>query len=105
MSYFDYSVGISHIRHFGKNILFQTIVSHLTGEFEYIDFGSISETYNTIYSSDEFAYILGYNGKMLVIDENKNHEVFNPFSELEKEINYFYIQGSTLKLVKFMWLK
>lgn len=32
LDYFDYEVGIDHIKHYGEDILFQTLVSHKTGE-------------------------------------------------------------------------
>ncbi len=32
LDYFDQKVGISHINHFGDNVLFQTIASHVTGD-------------------------------------------------------------------------
>lgn len=32
LNYFDYEVGVDHIMHYGEDILFQTLVSHKTGE-------------------------------------------------------------------------
>ncbi|MGQ4665438.1 hypothetical protein ACUIJN_06295 [Metabacillus halosaccharovorans] len=32
VDYFDYEVGVDHIMHYGENVLFQTLVSHKTGE-------------------------------------------------------------------------
>lgn len=32
LNYFDYVVGVDHIMHYGENVLFQTLVSHKTGE-------------------------------------------------------------------------
>ncbi|WP_226528924.1 hypothetical protein [Metabacillus niabensis] len=32
LDYFDYEVGVDHIMHYGESVLFQTLVSHKTGE-------------------------------------------------------------------------
>ncbi|MDX8365478.1 hypothetical protein [Cytobacillus sp. IB215665] len=33
--YFNYEVGVNHIKHYGEDVLFETLVSHLTGDQNY----------------------------------------------------------------------
>ncbi|GIN73085.1 hypothetical protein J14TS2_35600 [Bacillus sp. J14TS2] len=76
LDYFDYEVGVDHMQHFGDDVLFQTIVSHKTGEqntnFDTGEFNiSISnattqESFETEYGHvPKWTPILSFAGKMI----------------------------------------
>ncbi|WP_142317299.1 hypothetical protein [Bacillus sp. AFS017336] len=75
LNYFKYTVGVDHILHYGKDILFQTIVSHKTGdqnldlktnEFNMsISNYSSEESFETEYGhTPKWTPLLGFNNKV-----------------------------------------
>ena len=82
LDYFDYSVGVDHIRHYGNHTLFQTIVSHKTGDQnthpETYDFNvSISDYTAKDSFETEFGYapkwtpLLQFNNKLIYATAGK----------------------------------
>ncbi|MBS4196274.1 hypothetical protein [Lederbergia citri] len=157
VDYLENKVEIDHIRHYGDEIVFQTLASHKTGnqgfystisnattqqsiETDYrrsplsaplLDFngkvlygtagtvgddddyehhgiavadlinGSITyETFGTdnislipLFSTKDYAYIMGDNGKMYVYDQDFQFKIYEPFKHLPKQ-DYYDTSGS-----------
>lgn len=168
IDYFDYDVGIDHIMHYGEDIIFQTLVSHKTGDqnvkadtFEFnvsisnystkknfeteyghapkwapllnfnnkvlygtsgqvnenneykndglgiIDLQNQNAVYKLpagatdvtpIYSTEEYAFILGDFGRVFVYDKNFQNKVYEPFSEISKQGVFFMEESPPLLL-------
>jgi hypothetical protein len=163
VDYADYEVGVDHIMHYGKDTLFQTLVSHKTGEqnmkVETNEFNVSLSNYSTqqsfeteygrapkwspllqfqnkviygtsgqvnenddyenagigivdvdkqtveyelpeeasdltpIYATDEYAYILGDDGKLFVYNKDFQYKVFQPFTGMTSD-DLFYSEDS-----------
>lgn len=76
IQYFEYETGVNHIMHFGSDILFNTIVSHKTGDQDVIpetaqfkvSFSNFTKqkSYETEYGREpSFTPILQFNGKLI----------------------------------------
>lgn len=151
LGYFDYKVGMDHIRHYGDDVVFQTLASHKTGdqgfyssisnvttqqsletdylrsphssplldfngkvlygtlgiveddEYEYhglavADLHNESIKYETfgtdnislipLFSTTDYAYIMGDNGKMYVYDQDFQFKIYEPFKHLPRQDDY-----------------
>ncbi|MDY7221210.1 hypothetical protein [Halalkalibacterium halodurans] len=76
LSYFGYDVGVNHIEHFGEDVLFETIVSHKTGDQNYkpetsefnvsISNSTTEKSFETEYGfSPKWAPLLDFQGKII----------------------------------------
>ncbi|KAA0548979.1 hypothetical protein FZW96_03445 [Bacillus sp. BGMRC 2118] len=168
LDYFKFDVGVDHIKHYGKDVLFQNLVSHKTGdqnfdpntgnfnmsisdydtkksfeteygyapnwtpllqlnnriiysgsgqvneegipenafvglintennEVEYTKFDNKSIEYYPVYSNSNYAYIIGDEGKLFVLDKEFKYKTYDVFKGLPKQ-DYYYINNGTLLL-------
>lgn len=170
IDYFNYDVGVGHFKHYGKDVLFETLVSHKTGTQNYdeesgdfnlsisnystkeswetipgyeptseaiLQFGdkimyavsgtvdddgipinpsiaiidtNIGETqfmqfddnengweYYPFFVTNEYAYILGEQGALYVLDQELNVKTYSPFQGLSDQ-DYYYDMDTNLLL-------
>lgn len=100
LDYFDYIVGVSHILHYGKDILFQTLVSHKTGEQNYnpliqsfqmsISDATTKESFETEYGNVPRSLpLVQFQDKILYANSGQYKETYENFGvgviDLEKQ--------------------
>lgn len=76
---------------------FVSIIDCETEQVKYMYFDKKSTEYYPIYTTDEHAYIIGNEGKLIVLDKDFNYKSFDVFKDLPSQF-YYYIHNGTLLL-------
>ncbi|UTR14755.1 hypothetical protein MM221_19765 [Salipaludibacillus sp. LMS25] len=88
LDYFDFPVGVDHIKHFGDDVLLQNLVSHKTGDQNSDEYGNFSVSITNVTTEQSFETELGFVPRWSPILHFKEKVLFGTSGYYNEEDEY-----------------